>query len=187
MKYVNKNPLIICICGKSGVGKSTVSEYFFKLFSDLGKKVIISPYTKYLKEYIFDITGTKVDDNNKPRDLLQDLSSELIKNIIGDNDFFVRRQIEDINFYSYFFDVIIINDVRFPREIDVLKEKYNRVISVGVRRDNYDNKLTSKQKNDITEVSLDNYNMYDYIINNDNINDLYNKVKDIVRGMWYNG
>lgn len=180
MNYINRNPLIICICGKAGSGKSTVGDYFFNLFNEYGSKVIVSPYTKYLKKYISDITGNIVDNNYKPRDLLQNLSNELIKNIMHDKDFFVRREIEDINFYSYFFDVIIIDDVRFPREIEILKEKFSNVISVGIYRNNYDNNLTSKQKNDITETSLDNYNKYDYIINNDNINELKNRVKDIV-------
>lgn len=183
MKYVSRNPLIICICGKSGAGKSTIAGIIYRLFSNEGKKVILSPYTKYLKKYISDITGNSVDDNNKPRDLLQDLSNELIKDTLGDNDFFVRRQMEDINFYSYFFDVIIINDVRFPREIDLLKEKYSNVISIGVYRNNYDNSLTYKQKNDVTEISLDNYNSYDYIINNDNIIDLEKNVSDIINSI----
>ena len=180
MNYINRNPLIICICGKAGSGKSTVGDYFFNLFNEYGSKVIVSPYTKYLKKYISDITGNIVDNNYKPRDLLQNLSNELIKNIMHDKDFFVRREIEDINFYSYFFDVIIIDDVRFPREIEIIKEKFSNVISVGIYRNNYDNNLTLKPKNDITETSLDNYNKYDYIINNDNINELKNRVKDIV-------
>ena len=32
MSYINKNPLIICICGKARSGKSTVSSYLEKLF-----------------------------------------------------------------------------------------------------------------------------------------------------------
>ena len=27
MEYINKNPLIICVCGKARSGKSTVSKY----------------------------------------------------------------------------------------------------------------------------------------------------------------
>ena len=50
MNYINRNPLIICICGKAGSGKSTVGDYFFNLFNEYGSKVIVSPYTKYLKK-----------------------------------------------------------------------------------------------------------------------------------------
>ncbi len=179
MNYVNKNPLIICICGKARSGKSTISRCLEKLFIDNKKKVIVSPYTKYLKKYIEDITGNVIDEDNKPRNLLQNLSSELIKGILNDNDFFIRRQIEDINFYSYFADVILINDVRFPREIDVLKRKYDRVISIGVKRNNFNSGLTIEEKNDITEVSLDNYNNYDYVIENNGFDELDNMVKKL--------
>ena len=179
MNYVNKNPLIICICGKARSGKSTISSYLEKLFVECNKKVIVSPYTKYLKKYIEDITGSSINEDKKPRKILQKLSSELIKGILNDNDFFIRRQIEDINFYSYFADVILINDVRFPREIDVLKRKYDRVISIGVKRNNFDSGLTIEEKNDITEVSLDNYNNYDYIIENNDFNDLDNIINKL--------
>ncbi len=179
MEYENKRPLIICICGKARSGKGTVSDYLFELFSKDNKKVIVSPYTKYLKKYIEEITGDVIDEDNKPRELLQNLSKDVIKGILGDEDFFIRRQVEDINFYSYFFDVVLINDVRFPKEIDVLKTKYDQVISIGIKRINYDDKLTDRQKNDVTEVSLDNYNEFDFVINNDNIDDLKKLVNDI--------
>lgn len=181
MEYVDKKPLIICICGKARSGKSTVSSYLEKYFVKLNKKVIISQYTKYLKKYISDITGNNVTDDEKPRDLLQNLSSELIKGILSDKDFFIRRQIEDVKFYSYFFDVILINDVRFPKEISVLKNKFPNVYSIGVKRDNYEDDLTVKQKNDITETSLDSYNEYDFIINNNDINDLEKHVLNIFK------
>lgn len=183
MNYINKKPLIICICGKALSGKSTLSNYFYEFYKDNCLKVIVSPYTKYLKQYIYDITGNIVDDNNKPRDLLQNLSSELIKGILNNKNFFINRQIEDINFYSYFFDVILIDDVRFPNEIEVLKDNFDNVISIGVNREKYDNKLSFKEKNDITEVSLDNYNDYDYIINNNDNISLKDEVINIINNI----
>ena len=179
MNYINKKPLIICICGKARSGKSTVSKYLEDYFVKDLKKVILSPYTKYLKMYIGEVTGDSVTEDNKPRDLLQKLSSELIKGKLNNKDFFVNRQIEDVEFYSYFADVIIINDVRFPREIKVLKNKFSNVISIGVKREDYVSDLSISQKNDITEISLDNYNDYDYVIDNDNTS-LEKKVMDIL-------
>lgn len=180
MKFINKRPLIICTCGKARSGKSIVSDYIAVELKKEQKRVILSPYTKYLKKYISQITGWDMNDNDKPRDLLQKISRELIKDKLGNKDFFINRQIEDVAFYSYFFDVIVIPDVRFPREIEVLKEKFDNVIAIGVIRDNYDSDLTDIQKNDITEISLDGYEKYDYILYNEGNDKLYSDILKIL-------
>ncbi len=162
----NENILIIAICGKAKSGKSTIGKNLYEEYTQKGYKVINSPYTKYLKKYIEEITGQKINEENKPRYLLQKLSSELIKSKLKYKDFFIKRQLEDISIYKYFFDIIIIPDIRFPKEIEILKEKYKNVISIGIKRNNYDNGLSNEEKKDITEISLDGYDKYDYIINN---------------------
>lgn len=166
MEFVKKNPIIVLIAGKARSGKGTVSKYFEEEFLKLGYKVVCSPYTKYLKKYIEEITGEGIDDNNKPRDLLQKISSELIKKELDDSKFFIRRQIEDINLYSYFMDVILIDDVRFPDEIDLIKDKFSNVVSIGVERKDYISTLTKEQQGDITEIALDDYLGFDYKILN---------------------
>lgn len=180
MSLENRDSLVICICGKARSGKSLVGKYIYDYYVDNGYDVVFSPYTKYLKMYISEITGWDMTDKDKPRDLLQQLSSELIKKKLNRNDFFINRQLEDIDIYSYFFDIIIIPDVRFPREIDVLKKKYNRVVSIGVIRNNYDSELTDSQKNDVTETALDNYSEYDYCIYNDDTDKLYSDTLEVV-------
>ena len=105
MNFEKKNTLMILIAGKARSGKGEVAKIFEEELKKEGKKVIISPYTKYLKKYIYEITGEYRDDDNKPRDLLQKLSSELIKKELNNQNFFINRQIEDLSFYSYFMDV----------------------------------------------------------------------------------
>ncbi len=166
MEFIKKEPIIILIGGKARSGKSTIAHYIEEAFKERGKSVVISPYTKYLKLYIDEITETKMTDTDKPRDLLQKISSELIKKKLGKNDFFIDRQIEDIEFYTYFKDIIIIPDVRFPREFEVIKEKFKNVISILVARYDYLSDLTEEQQQDITETSLDDYENYDYKISN---------------------
>lgn len=181
MLYKKRQPIIFLIAGRARSGKSTIGEIIKKYYQSLDKKVIISQYTKYLKLYIENITGEKINDNNKPRDLLQDLSRELIKKELKKEYFFIDRQLEDLEIYSYFADVIIINDVRFKSEIDVVKEKFNKVISIGVIRENYESNLTYKQQKDITETSLDDYNEYDYKIINNKKNNLECEVLNILK------
>lgn len=166
MEFIKKEPIIILIAGRARSGKSILAENLKKEYELINKKVIISPYTKYLKKYIEEITGKKINDENKPRDLLQQISSKIIKGKLNKNNFFIDRQIEDIEIYSYFADVILIPDVRFPDEINIIKENFTNVVSVGITRKNYISPLTQEQLEDITETALNNYHDYDFEIEN---------------------
>ena len=181
MEFTKKEPLIILIAGKARSGKSTVAEYLKEEYENDNKKVVISYFTKYLKMYIEEITGSKINDDNKPRDLLQQISSKIIKKDLQKNNFFIDRQIEDIEIYSYFKDVIIIPDVRFPSEITFIKEKFKNVVTIGVTREDYISTLTKKQQSDITETSLDNYTNYDFKILNNKDTNLQIVSKEIIK------
>ncbi len=175
-----KNPKIIVIAGKARTGKNTVADILNNLYTNDNKKVIISPYTKYLKEYIKEITGNNYTDDNKPRELLQQIGVEIIKEKLGKKDMFITRELDDIDIYSYFFDVIIIPDARFPKEIDIVKEHYNNTTTIKVIS-NKENNMTNKEKRHITETALDNYDdkNFDYIINNNDYSKLNKQVEDI--------
>ena len=181
MEFTKKEPLIILIAGKARSGKSTVAEYLKEKYEKDNKKVVISYFTKYLKMYIEEITGSKIDDDNKPRDLLQQISSKIIKKDLQKNNFFIDRQIEDIEIYSYFKDVIIIPDVRFPKEITSIKEKFKNVVTIGVTREDFISTLTKEQQSDITETSLDNYTNYDFKILNNKDTNLQIVSKEIIK------
>lgn len=166
MDFIKKEPLIILIAGRARSGKSTLAKYLYEEYKNQKKNVVISEYTKYLKHYIEQITNKKINAEEKPRDLLQQISSKIIKEKLNKRDFFIKRQIEDIEIYSYLTDVIIIPDVRFEAEITTIKEKFNNVVSIGVIRKNYISTLTKEQQQDITETALDNYHEYDFEIEN---------------------
>lgn len=183
MEFIRKEPIIFLIAGKARSGKSTVGNIISSEYESRGNRVIVTQITKYLKGYIEDITGSKIDDDNKPRELLQKISSIVIKKELGMTNFFIDRLIEDINIYSYFFDCIIITDVRFKEEIDAVKKNFSKVISIGVVRDDIDSNLTEEQKQDATEVSLDDYHDYDYKIINDSEEELYAKVVSILENI----
>ncbi len=183
MNFKSHNPTIILIAGKAQSGKTTLANYIKDNLEKENKQVILSPYTKYLKQYIEDITEEKITEKNKPRDLLQKLSSELIKKKLGYNNLFIERQIEDINIYSYFKDYIIIPDVRFKNEIDIIKEKFNNTISIKMERKNFISNLTKEQQNDITETSLDNEMDFDYIIENNSNTDLNKEAINLIQSI----
>lgn len=86
--------------------------------------------------------------------------------------------------YSHYFDVITISDARFKVEIDTLKENFDDVVAIKVVRPNFDNGLTSDEKNHSTEVDLDDYNKFDYeIINDGSIEDLNKKIEDLMKAL----
>ena len=174
MEFVKKNTKIYILSGKSGSGKDTVASMIHELL--LGKKVISLAYASYLKMYAKEVLGW--DGNEpKPREFLQQLGVELIKNKIDDK-MLINRIIEDIKVYNYFYDVIIITDARFPEEIEEVKSNFSNVTVIHLS--DRENKLTNEEKKHATETSLDGYNNYDYVISEDNLDNLRVKVKEIV-------
>lgn len=181
MEFQKKKPLIILIAGRARSGKNTFAQYLQEEYKKQNKKVINSPYTKYLKHYIEEITEKEIEEENKPRDLLQQISSKIIKGDLGKNDFFIKRQIEDLEIYSYFADIILIPDVRFPEEIEIIKDKFSDVISIGITRKNYISDLTKEQQQDITETALNEYHNYDFEIQTNNKIELETAAKKIIQ------
>ncbi len=172
---------IYVISGKARHGKDTVALDIKEIYGENGLKVIKLAYGSYIKEYAKRISNWNGDEETKPRELLQELGTDIIRKKI-DNDFFVRRICEDIEVYSYYFDIIIISDARFPNEMEWPKKKFDNVVNIRVIRDDYDSVLSEKEQKHLTETALDEYNSYDYVIHNDGtLEDLKKKVSDVVR------
>ena len=96
MEFIKKEPIIFLVAGKARSGKSTVAKIIEEEYSKKNKKVLVTQVTKYLKNYIEEITGNKVSDFNKPRELLQKISSVVIKDKLGMSNFFTDRLLEDL-------------------------------------------------------------------------------------------
>ena len=170
---------IYIISGKARHGKDTTAMFIKKAYSD--KKVINLAYGNYIKEFAMKISDWDGSDETKPRELLQTLGTDIIRNKI-DKDFFVKRLCDDIKVYMNFFDIITISDARFVNEIDVPKKLFDNVITIKVVRGNFETDLTNMQQMHASEVSLDNYNDYDFVIENDGtLSDLENKVLEVVK------
>ena len=172
---------IYVISGKARHGKDTIAMDIKEIYEAKGLKVINLAYGSYIKEYAKKISNWDGCEDTKPRELLQELGTDVIRMKI-DKDFFVRRICEDIKVYSYYFDIITISDARFPNEMDWPKKYFDNVINVRVIRDGYDSVLSKKEQKHLTETALDEYNNYDYVIHNDGtLDDLKVKVSEVVR------
>ena len=174
MQYNNRNPKIFILSGKAKSGKNLIADFIEEYYSD--KKCIQLSYAYYLKQYIKKITTWDGNEQNKPRDLLQSLGIDLVKKI--DDKLLIRRVMEDVQVYSYFFDVIIITDARLIEEIETPKSLFN-CITIRINKD--DNNLTLEQKKHITETNLDNYRNFDYVINNNDISETKNQIISILK------
>lgn len=172
---------IFVICGKARHGKDTFCSIVRKYYKEQGINSINLQFSSYIKEYAKRIANWDGDDTDKPRELLQELGTEVIRNKI-DPLFFVKRIIGDIKVYSNYFDIITISDARTKVEIDKIKENFDDVCVIRVIRPNFDNGLTAKQKEHFTEVDLDDYEKFDYtIINDRKVEDLEKKFKDLMK------
>ena len=171
---------IFLIAGKARSGKDTAANMIKTYYEKNGKKVLIIGFADHIKNYAKKITGWDGTDETKPRELLQTLGTDIIRKEIDEN-FFVNRTIDDIKVYKYYFDVIILSDVRFPNELELPKKVFEEVYTIKVERPNFENNLTLEQKKHATETALDNYDNFDYIINNDgDLEKLNNDVLKII-------
>ena len=171
-----KKSKIIILSGKAESGKNKVADIFKNIYEEKKIKTVIISYAFYLKEYAKKITTWNGEEETKPRTFLQQIG-DYVKKI--DNKFLINRLLQDIEVYKNYFDVIIVSDARFIEEINCIKEKYENVSVINII--GKENSLNNIEKNHITETALDNYNLYDFIIENKgSIEELEQNVKNIV-------
>ncbi|CCY28469.1 predicted protein [Acholeplasma sp. CAG:878] len=172
--YTYKEPLIFVLSGKAKSGKNLIADKIENYYKN--KRCIQISYAFYLKNYVKNIYGWSGSEEDKPRELLQKIGIDLIKNKI-DSNLLIRRVCEDIKVYSYFYDIIIITDARLKDEIEIPKRLFNNVVTIRIDSIYYDKKMTIEQMNHITETNLDNYNKFDYVINDfDKLEEILSKI-----------
>lgn len=182
MEAIYRHPKIYLIAGKARHGKTTTGSIIKEEYEKMGKKVAMVMYADYIKDYAKSFFGWDGREETKPRELLQQLGTNIIRQKLNKPDLFVNRMVEDIEILSYFFDVIIVHDVRLKIELEKPKSIFSNTVSIEVIRDKFDNGLTETQKNHLTEVDLDDYHNFDYYIhNNGSIDDLrHNTITTVI-------
>ncbi len=164
---------IYLISGKARHGKDTFSSYLKNAYENHGKKVIITQLSKYIKYYAREMTGWNLTEEDKPRELLQNLGTNIIREKLGKEDLFIKRMIDDIEIFSCFYDAIIISDCRLKKEVDDLRNAYpDDLVAINIFRPDFDNGLTEEQKKHKTEVDLDDYDKFDIKIINTTLEEL---------------
>lgn len=183
MKFEKKHPKIFLLCGTSRVGKDTVASMITEYYEKKDFKAITLSNAYYIKDYAKRILDWDGSDENKPRTFLQQFGTDLVRKNMGEH-FFLDRLLEDIEVFSYFYDVIIVSDIRAPYEIEIPKQTLKNVSSIHVVRPNHTNELNQEEKKHVTEMALQNYHNYDFELQNDgSLEDLEKKVNQLLERM----
>ncbi len=169
---------IFLIAGKAGSGKNEVA----RLIKEKRSKTVITGLSKYIKLFALELTDWDGVDDNKPRTFLQEMGDYLRA---VDIDFLTKRMKEDILVYEKLgYQNVIISDVRLLHEIEYFKKIKNiEVITIEVRAKEQTRQLSNKEMNHQTEIELDNYDSFDYVIENNLDDKLNDEVDKILEGL----
>ena len=122
---------IFILGGKARQGKDTICEYIKDYYKDL--KCLYLPNNYYMRDYAKRISGWDGEDATKPRELINELAD------LGrskNETFYLNRTLEDIEIFSYYFDIIIISDARYYYEMTIPKKRFASVYTIMVSRPN---------------------------------------------------
>ena len=162
-----------------------LNDYADKLKSQIGS---LTGFNKNLPEGPFAMIDSMLnqirtkDDNwyneKTPitRFLLQIYGTNIMRNRI-DIDWWAKQLKE--RFISSISDITIVTDVRFPNEIEIFANPQDyRVITIRVERNINNNSVMASHE---SEIALDNWTSFDYIIeNNSTLDELKCSVKTVV-------
>lgn len=162
---------IICMSGKQYSGKDTVAKILLNEFKDF-KRMAIGDAIKLEYGKIHGLTYEDIDSNKgKYRTGLIELGN---KGRAIDPDYWLKKIINtDKN--------IIVTDVRMLHEADVFKKAGAYLIRVDASLEARSKRGIITNINDSTEIELDNYKEFDYLIkNDDNYETLVENVKPLI-------
>ncbi len=171
---------IYLLAGKAGSGKDLMGRYMKTQYDFSGHNTCILHITTPLYEYAKNYFSWNGNMSEKPRQFLQEMGIEVIQKKLGKKFFLLDRLCEDIDILKNFFDVFIITDGRLLFEFEELKCRFPEIKIIHVIRENYDNQLSENEKQHITEVEMDKYKNYDYIVRNTSKERLFSEVNKII-------
>ncbi len=171
---------IFLVAGKAGSGKGEVAKLIKEYYIYKLESCVITEYSKYLKSFAKELTEWDGNNNTKPRKYLQDLGDKIRK---IDEKYFIRNMLDDLKIYETLVNNVVISDVRFPSEIEDIKLNYDNVYAIYVENQFSPSKLSIEEQSHITETALESYEEFDYILANDEINVLKDKVFKYLEGL----
>jgi len=172
---------IFLVSGASRNGKDTIGNFIEDYCKKNNIKVCRTQISKYLKMYVKDYFGWDGREETKPRTLLQELGTDIIREKLNKQYFFANRTVEDLEILSNFFDVALVTDIRVPLEIETVKENFDDVVVIKVERINYEQEMTSEEQKHKIENAMNEYNDYNYVLINDTLDKLEEDVIEVLK------
>ena len=171
---------IILISGAAQNGKDSSAFIMKELLEKQQKKVLIIHYADNLKLFAKNYFGWNGIKDEKGRQLLQWLGTDVIRKTYPDT--WVDIVAALLKGIKTLYDYVIIPDVRFPNEIDKMYDDFD-CITVRVIRPNFDNGLTEEQRKHLSETALDNYPMEYELINDGNLEKLLETTRTFLKNI----
>ena len=158
---------VIAISGKAFHGKSTVAEMGAKFLRDNGKSALVVNYGDLVKFFATKYFGWDGSKDESGRRLLQTIGTEIFRK--EKPNYWVEFVAEALSIFDAHgdsWDYVLVGDVRFPNEIEVLRDYGLNVIHLRIERPGHTGNMTEAQLHHISETALDEY-AADYRICND--------------------
>ena len=171
---------VILISGSARFGKDSTAFMMKELLEKQKKKVLIIHYADNLKLFAKNYFGWSGQKDRKGRELLQWLGTDVIRKNYEDT--WVDMVVALLKGIKTLYDYIIIPDVRFPNEIDRMRDNFD-CITVRVIRPNFDNGLTEEQRKHPSETALDNYPMEYELINDGDLEKLLDTTRTFIKNI----
>ena len=161
------------IAGKARHGKDTLAEKMKSEYEKRGQKTCIVHISSHIKQLVREYFGWDGQDETKPRTLLQQLGTDIVRVQMNRPLFWITRTLEDLDILAHFFDVAILADVRLPQEIESIRAYDADAVSIHIVRADFESPLSAAEQQHATEVGLDHYDFtYDYEIVNTTLDQL---------------
>ena len=150
-------------------GNSTMSMIYRLAFADEVKKV----------SKMMGWNGEKDDNGRSGLIMVGDGARKYF-----DPNVWINKVIEHLEQFGSS-SIVVVTDCRYPNEIEMLKDwAANRGVdayAIRIERTNHVSRLTEEQRSNLSEIALDDYGPWDYIIvNNDGLEEYKDGVKTLL-------
>ena len=145
---------IILISGKAEAGKTTAANIIKYYLCGIGKRAAIVPYGQYVKDTAKMIFGWDGQKDENGRQLLQWWGTDVVRK--KNENFWVNTVMRLAAVLDGEIDYLIIDDCRFPNEIDLWKDEYG-YLTLRIERPGHENALNGEQRKHPSETALDDY------------------------------
>lgn len=172
------NTKIILISGYAQNGKDSTANILKEFLEQDGQKVLITHFADLLKYICKTFFGWDGKKNEKGRQLLQYVGTDVIRK--KNPSFWVRFIADILIMFEEHWDWVLIPDCRFPNEIEVIKGLFD-TFTIRVNRLNFISPLTPEQQNHPSEIALDNYQFDYYIDSESGLDNLRKEVEKMYR------